>query len=229
MLNRYQRDPLKLQRLLWPKVYFYAKQREIIQSYVDNFRTVVPAGNKLGKDFVSGFIALHCFLCYEEVRVVTTSVKDKHLDVLWGEIGRFIQTATLPDDREKTGVLDVKNGGPLIINHRGIRKVVGGKRCEISYLVGTVSEKGEGLAGHHAKMTLLLVDEASGVDDEVLIQGNKWAKRQVIIGNPRPCDNFFKKAVKQGDILPADYTGASGGFTERPAWLEAALAGNNSN
>ena len=196
----YQKDPLRFARLLWPKVYFYEKQREMICSYRDNFRTIVRAGNKLGKDFVSAFIALHCFLCYREVRVITTSVKDKHLDVLWGEIGRYIQSSSLPDDRSKLGVLDSRNGGPLLWNHRTIRKLVGGSRCEISYLIGTVSEKGEGLAGHHAEMTLLIVDEASGVDDEVLVQGNKWAKRQLIFGNPRPCENFFRKLCAQGNL-----------------------------
>lgn len=41
-------DPLALQQLLWPRVYFYSKQREMIYSVRDNFETYVVAGNKLG-------------------------------------------------------------------------------------------------------------------------------------------------------------------------------------
>ena len=41
-------DPLWMARELWPSVYFYNKQREIIYSVVDNEETVVIAGNMLG-------------------------------------------------------------------------------------------------------------------------------------------------------------------------------------
>jgi len=185
-------DPLKLAELLWPNVTFFKEQKQIIYSVVDNDETFVPAGNMLGKDFVSGFLAVWFFLCHYPVRVVTTSVKDDHLRVLWGEIGRFIQEARYP--------LEVEKGGPFIVNHRDIRKVVGGKECKISYLHGCVSQRGEGMAGHHAKHTLLIIDEASGVDDVVYTQGDTWAKKKLIIGNPNPCTNFFFRGVKDGHL-----------------------------
>lgn len=199
------RDPIKFARVLWPDVRFYAKQQEIIYSVEYNAETYVPAGNKLGKDFVAGFIALRTFLTYREVRVITTSVKDDHLRVLWGEIGRFIQSAAIP--------LTADKGGPLILNHRDVRKLkrdplAGGNglvECKISYLRGMVSERGEGMAGHHAAMTLVIIDEASGVDDVVYTQGATWAKRMLFIGNPNACENFFRRGVEAGDLarLPA--------------------------
>lgn len=160
-----------------------------------------------GKDFVAGFIALGAFLApsvflgtgrlSHEVRVVTTSVKDDHLRVLWGEIGRFIQSCRYPLRREK--------GGPLVVNHRDLRKMVGppGEQveCKISYCRGMVSERGEGMAGHHAAYTLCIADEASGVDDLVYTQQATWARRFLAIGNPNPCENFFRRGVKQGDLL----------------------------
>lgn len=205
LLSTHLRDPLVFAKLLWPQVYFYSKQREIIQSVVDNDETVVPAGNMLGKDFVAGFIAVWFFLVHRECRVITTSVKDDHLRVLWGEIGRFIDTASVSLDKTK--------GGPLILKHRDIRKINDkGIECKISYLLGMVSEKGEGMAGHHAASTLLIVDEASGVDNVVYTQADTWAgggtfnggldrKRKLIIGNPNPCTSFFKTLVKGGDLL----------------------------
>ncbi len=187
--------PLTLGSLLWPKVTFYDKQVQVIDSVWRNKETIVPAGNKLGKDFVAGFIALTFFLLHEEVRIVTTSVKDDHLRVLWGEIGRFIQDSEVPLLRDK--------GGPIIYNHRDIRKVsmATGQEDKISYLRGMVSERGEGMAGHHAAATLLIIDEASGVDDVVYTQGGTWAGRVLAIGNPNPCQNFFKRLVKAGDLV----------------------------
>lgn len=213
-------DPIKFSANFWPSVRWYSKQIDVIYAVRDADEVVVPAGNKLGKDYVAGYLAIS-FLMYPQmyfppeyvqwiesqrsptnpyphtVRVITTSVKDDHLRVLWGEIGRFIQTCRW--------VMDARKGGSFIINHRDIRKLVGkGKEAQldtISYLRGMVTEKGEGLAGHHAAYTLGIVDEASSMDDLTYTQMKTWAKRFLMIGNPLPCDNEFKRAVKSGDLL----------------------------
>lgn len=191
-----------MQHALWPQIHFYDKQVEIIHSVRDNLNTYVVAGNMLGKDFVSGFIALWYFLTHYRsdksrnwVRVLTTSVKDEHLDVLWGEIARFVASSVIP--------LSHKQGGPLVLNSHEIRHVdelqlTGGNAG--SYLKGQVSGKGEGFQGHHAEHTLLIVDEASGVEDIVYDMSSTWAKRILMISNPNPCANFFFRGVKQGDI-----------------------------
>ncbi len=190
-------DPVLFVKLLWPDVKLYNKQIEIMESVRDNDETFVPAAHQMGKDFVSAATVLWFYLTRHPVRIITTSVKDDHLMVLWGEIGRFIDTCKYP--------LDHRKGGPLIVKHREIRKVVEGVQCKISYLKGMVSEKGEGLAGHHAPHTLLMMDECSGIDDEVYIRGCTWAKRILGIGNTYPCTNFFYRAVKEGDILDKEY------------------------
>lgn len=202
-------DPFDVARALWPDVHFYDKQREIILSVRDNDETFVPAGNELGKDFVAGFIALGAFLAPNiflrhpddgwldstEVRIITTSVKDDHLRVLWGEIGRFVQRSSVP--------LRVEDGGDLIVLQRDVYKIdkATGLRDEISYLHGQVSQKGEGMAGHHAAHTLCIIDEASGVEDIVYTQSDTWASRKLIIGNPNPCTNFFYTGVKGGNLV----------------------------
>lgn len=195
-------NPYTLTRLLWPEVKFYKQQREIIQSVDDNDETFVPAGNMLGKDFIGGFIALRAFITNAwrpgGCRIITTSVKDDHLRVLWGEIGRFVQSSKYP--------LTADKGGNLKCNHRDIRWInADGEENPISYLRGMVSELGEGMAGHHAAYTLCIIDEASGVDESVYDQVRTWAKRILVIGNPNPCSNFFYKAVKEGDIAAEDY------------------------
>lgn len=197
------RDPIIFAKVLWPDVYFYKKQREAIYSVRDNDETYCVAAHQTGKDFLAGFIVPWQFLIHRTIRIITTSVKDDHLRVLWGEIGRFIDTA-----RTDTvfGPLKAKDGGPLITKHRELRKIIiqsNGKRseCKVSYALGMVSEKGEGLAGHHAPHTLLVVDECSGVDEMVLERSSSWAKKILCIGNPYgPSTSWFAKTVKAGDV-----------------------------
>jgi hypothetical protein len=186
-------DPIKFAREFWPDNRFYKEQQEIIYSTVEDDETFVVAGNMLGKDYVAGFICLYTFLVYREVRVVTTSVRADHLRVLWGEIGRFVSTCKYP--------LDARKGGPLILNHWDIRKIRDGNLDTISYLRGMVSEKGEGMAGHHAEHTLGVIDEASGVDDVVYTQMGTWAKHILAFGNPNPTTNFFYKNIRAGNLL----------------------------
>lgn len=125
-------------------------------------------GGNLGKDFIAGWVALWYFLTNKEVRVITTSVKDDHLRVLWSELGRHIQLCRIP--------LTVDKGGPLIVNHRDIRKYRKGEICQISYIRGMVSERGEGLSGHHAESTLALIDEACHDEKTEILSENGWRK-----------------------------------------------------
>lgn len=191
-VEAFRADPIKFGKTFWPHVSFFKAQRDIIYSVRDNDETFVTAGNMLGKDFVAGFICLWFFLTRNPVRIVTTSVKDDHLRVLWGEIGRFVDTCKCPLRKER--------GGPLLVYHREIRKLVGGQIDKISYVLGMVSEKGEAMAGHHAEHTLAIFDEASGIEDINYTQADTWAKRKLVIGNPNPCSNFFYKGVTEGDL-----------------------------
>jgi hypothetical protein len=208
---------LKLAELLWPQVYFYDKQREIFQSLEDNDETVVPAGNQLGKDFTAGAVCI-CFflrgLFNGGCRVVTTSVKDDHLRVLWGEIGRFLQTSAVP--------LRVEEGGPLVVNHRDIRGVVAGKVCQISYLRGMVSERGEGMAGHHAKNTLAVIDEACHDSETEVLTDEGWKFFKDLHGD----ENFLTMdpETRNACYLPA--TSVHESYRSGPMYLYERRCGN---
>ncbi len=198
---------LNLIQVVWPDIRLYDKQCEIIQSVDDNDRTVVPAGNKLGKDFVSGLIALAFFLTRHPCRVVTTSVSDRQLSmVLWGEINRFIRSANTPL--------------PLKVLSLEVRKMLGKGRDDIddlSYIIGSVARVGSGgrggeaLLGHHLPepvingkrqpRTLMVYDESSGVPNEYFEKTDTWAHRTLIIGNPFPCTNSFKTESEEGDLF----------------------------
>jgi hypothetical protein len=82
----------------------------------------------------------------------------------------------------------------------------------LSYILGRVAAKGEGMLGHHiadygdgVPRTLFVADEASGVDDISYERAKTWAKRILVIGNPFPCSNFFYKGVKRGDVPLTDW------------------------
>jgi hypothetical protein len=191
-------DPIAFTKKFWPHVTLYREQKEILYSVRDNFETMCVAGNMLGKDFVTGLAILYFFLSRHPVRIVTTSVDASQLEgVLWGEIRRFIQTSVIP--------LDATQGGPILVNHMKLRKVIDGDVDALSYAIGRVAEKGEGMLGHHIATTedgiprtLFCCDEASGVDDATYEAAEKWMKRSLVIGNPFPCENFFRRGVKEG-------------------------------
>lgn len=215
--KRLVETPLKFGKAMWPGSTFYGQQREVINSVRDAWETYVVAGNQLGKDYVTGFIALSFFLRPQMYfsrkyvrsvavqkekgskfphtrRVITTSVKDDHIDVLWGEIGRFVIDCAQP--------LLASKGGPLIVNHHEIRFAWEMEAANpLNYLKGMVSKTDEGLSGHHAAYTLFIGDEASGIDDSAYKAAQGWAKKYLFIGNPNPCVNFFYKGVKGGNVL----------------------------
>lgn len=204
-------DPLEFARVFWPDVYFYDKQRDVIYSVANDDETLVPAGNKLGKDFVAAFICLWFFLTRNPVRIVTTSAKGDHLRVLWSEINRAIQRSSLPSDRSRRNVLDCKEGGPLQIMHQDIRKLVGPskKRCPISYIWGMVAgdESAAAFQGHHANpdgvveandgvpRTLMVADECSSIRNEVKDMTDTWRHRFLGIGNTWDCQSWWKWSI----------------------------------
>jgi hypothetical protein len=198
----WKREPLAMKRALWPDLEFYDKQIEVIHSVRDNIETYVPAGNMLGKDFLSGFLLVWFFISHYSsdtsrnwVRIVTTSATAQHLKVLWGEVDRWVVSSRLP-------LLSAK-GGPLYLTQHNLRwSGEEGSSNPRNYATGMVAGNvGVALQGHHAEHTLFIIDEASGVSDISYNMGMTWAKRALIIGNPHPCNNFFKRGVTEGDVL----------------------------
>lgn len=209
------RDPIELAKGLWPRVRFYRQQREILRSIWRDDETYAVAGNMLGKDYVAGRAAIMFFLTRTPCRIFTTSVADDHLDVLWGEMKSAIEDSEVPLTSDK--------GGPLVVNHHHIRKLVDGTECPLSYIKGGTSppNKGEKIQGHHIAQrgdgiprTLFMADEASGLLQQYYEMATTWANRMFVFGNPWPCENFFKWAVKgrlgtadKGGNIQRDYGG----------------------
>lgn len=136
---------------------------------------------------------------------MTTSAKEDHLRVLWGEINQFIQSSKYP--------LDYKKGGPLVINHQDIRLWRNGEKCPKSYITGMVANDSSiaAMQGHHianigdgVPRTLFLSDESSSVPDDYHRMASTWFNRALIIGNTWPCENFWKRGIEAGTQYSED-------------------------
>lgn len=201
------KDPLAVTRVLWPHIRLWWREEELIYSMWHNRYTVCKAGNMMGKDFTVAIGVVVFFLTRPECRIVTTSVDGTQLAaVLWGEIRNLLNTSKIP--------LDSTKGGPLVVNDMHIRRVhmtgpMKGMQCGLSYIIGRMAKKGEGMLGHHLAetvafddpKTMFVGDEASGLDPLSIERGETWADRMVLIGNPYPCENQFKSWCKEGDQL----------------------------
>ncbi len=194
--------PIAFHQCFWPHEYVYPKQVDMVMAVEESKETYVKAGNQLGKDWISARIVLINFLraikCGVTCRIVTTSVAEHHLNVLWGEISLAIESCRFP--------LLKKKGGPLVVNHMRITRATDtddGMKDPANYLVGRVSKEGEGLAGHHAEYTLMVGDEASGLKNKAYEMAQGWAKYQLWFGNPSnvPRTHFWRRGLESGDLL----------------------------
>ena len=191
---------LAINSIYWPHDRLYGKQIDVVDSVLTCRETYVTAGNELGKDYVAGFIALTCFMAALELnltcKIVTTSVEEDHLKILWGEIGKRLRTAKYP--------ILAQHGGKFIINFQEMRRFEErDAKNPSSLLIGLVCKEEAKMAGHHAEYTLGIGDEASAIRDEVRDEWLGWCDHMLWISNPRKCNNFYKKMVKKGSLLAA--------------------------
>jgi len=196
-------DPLRFIKLCWPDSVIYDKQAEILLSLRDNDETIVPAGNQLGKDYITAVGCLWFFSSRSPCRIVPSSSSETQLkDVLWGEMRRLLQTSryNLPIYVTPSDMM-----GKQLTNSGFEAR---------SYIHGIVTNVVETMQGHHLERgrdflprTLAVFDEASSIKDQYKTASETWAHRTLVIGNCLPCTNFFYRGVKGGDIKRDDGPG----------------------
>jgi len=159
-----------LQLTLW------SKQREIIESVRDNPRTAVRSSHGVGKTLTAGATALWFMAAYpNESLVVTTAPTWRQVkDQLWKEI-RHLQG--------RSGFFDGKM--------TETRLTFGEKW----YAVGLSTNRAENFQGYHSPRLLFIVDEASGVDEQIYEAADGFqAYRTLLIGNPTQIGGRFHSA-----------------------------------
>src|SRR5579862_2260705 len=175
-LARYRRDPVAFCREVlgfepW------SKQREILESVRDYTRTAVRSCHGPGKTAVAARCALWFLSVFEHSKVITTAPTFHQVrELLWAEIH---------------------------VAYRDAGGFVGGQlsdtRLELApdwVALGLSTDQPERFQGHHAEHLLLVVDEASGVAEEIYEAAAGFltspGARCLLIGNPtRTSGEFF--------------------------------------
>jgi hypothetical protein len=192
-------DPTAFIRYYWPDATCYHKQVEVMLSVRDNVETFVHAGHKLGKDRIAAWIALWFFCTRKPARVIISSSSSGQLeDTLFAEINEQIRAAAA-----------IGRPLPVAMNHMHIRKPIPGQAGQyeaLDYIKGKVVKLGESISGHHLDSSrgprvLVILSEASGIEDIVYNSVITQRHRLLVTGNPLTDNGFFARLCLAGDLI----------------------------
>ena len=159
----------------------------VCSSVVDYRVTMVYSGNAIGKDYwVGGLVPWWLYTRKDSLCIVTGPLQTLLGSVTWKEIRRAIDGCRLPFRPRITG--DIK-ASPAMVEMRPGRQALGYSTTSV-----------ERASGQHAKNLLVIVEEASGVEDEIwdAIESLKYSKL-VAIGNPIRAESRFVELIRQAD------------------------------
>lgn len=145
----------------------------------------IKSGHGVGKTAFCAWLALHFLLFRDDVKVIVTSPSSKQLtDGLIPEIQKWINK------------LPPWMASQLEVTSERMTRAPNNKNNFVSFRTAR-KENPEALAGVHATHVLIIVDEASGVDEVIYETGQGALSTEgaiaVLIGNPtRPTGFFFK-------------------------------------
>lgn len=145
----------------------------------------IRSGHGVGKTCFCAWVALHFLLFRDDVKVIVTSPSQKQMsDGLIPEIQKWINK--LPKWMSMQ----------LEITSERLTRKPNNKNNFISFRTAR-KENPEALAGVHAQSVLIIVDEASGVDEVIYETGqgalSTVGSIAVLIGNPTKPSGFFYK------------------------------------
>lgn len=157
----------------------WSRQQEIIESVFQHPRTAVRSCHGSGKTATAARTALAFLAAYPRSRVITTAPTFTQVrDLLWPEIHTAVHKA--PE-----GFYPSPDQTRLTIEQDW-------------YMVGISTDRPERFQGHHAENILLIVDEASGVDEAIYeaAEGFMTAEgaRILLLGNPTRTSGQFYRA-----------------------------------
>ncbi len=177
---KYREDPCAFARdVLGVKL--WSKQVEILEAIRDHKRVAVKSGHKVSKSFTLAVAALWFFCSFPDARVVMSSVTSRQVDaILWRELRKIRSRAkiAIPGDM-----------------HELARS--GFKAVDFREIVGFTAREAEAVAGISGSNLLYLLDEASGIGDDIFeaIEGNRaGGARVVMTSNPTRTDGEFFEA-----------------------------------
>ena len=162
-------------------------QCEFLDAVRDNNRVAVRSGHGVGKTAALSWLIIWWLLTRTPCKVICTApTKDQLYDVLWMEVALWMKR--LPDAFRS--FLEWKSDR---IN--GV-----GEFRELNFAIARTArrETPEALQGHHSPNQLIIVDEASGVDDVIFQTGagsmSTAGAKTVLTGNPTRNRGYFFEA-----------------------------------
>jgi hypothetical protein len=145
----------------------------------------IRSGHGVGKTCFCSWLALHFLLFRNDVKVIVTSPSQKQMtDGLIPEIQKWV--SKLPQWMSRQ----------LEVTSERVTRSPNNKNNFISFRTAR-KENPEALAGVHAESVLIIVDEASGVEELIYETGQGALSTKgaiaVLIGNPTKPSGFFYK------------------------------------
>jgi phage terminase large subunit len=157
----------------------WSKQQRILESVRDHRRTAVRSCHGSGKTAVAARAAIWFLAAFPRSRVVTTAPT-------WSQVKEQLWREVATAHREARGFIDGK---------------LTDTRLELGrdwFAIGLSTDRPERFQGHHAEHLLLIVDEASGVDERIFEAGEGFltspGARVLLIGNPTAMSGTFHRA-----------------------------------
>lgn len=178
----------------------WSKQREIIESVRDNPRTTVRSASAVGKTLTAGCAVLWFMTCFRPSTVLTTGKSFRQVkEQLWREI------------RTKHSQSKIPIGGEITQTSLTL--------ADDWFAFGFSTDEPDRITGFHNKHILVIVDEASGIPDEVYgaIENPLAAgfTRLLLLGNPTQGvgkfrDSFASPSYKSFHISAFDTPNITG-------------------
>lgn len=167
----------------------WSRQVELLHAVRDHKRVAVCSGHKVSKSHSCAGIALWFYCSFDDARVVMTSTTSRQVDeILWRELrmmrsraGRCVACKI----EDSTGILIPKPcpHSTIIDGEQGELARTGLKSADFRQIVGFTAKEPEAVAGISGRNLLYIIDEASGVSDEIFhaIEGNRAGGARVLM------------------------------------------------
>lgn len=192
VLQSFRRSPEEFVRaLICPKESGpTAQQLRALQALADHNMIAIKSGHGTGKDaFIAWALLWFLSLFPNSKALITAPTAHQLSDVFWPELQKWLSMSALRDDFTLTQS----------------RLTRSGESGEQWFAVKRTSSSPEAIAGMHAKNMLVIVDEASGVKDEIMgaLFGalSSAQSRLILIGNPTRRSGEFYEAFHANKSL----------------------------
>ncbi|MCZ4089081.1 AAA family ATPase [Sinorhizobium psoraleae] len=187
------------------------KQREFCEAFRSQQRITFRGGAGFGKSFSLALLVWWSLICHDHVKVSVFGPSEQQLKTtLWNEIKMFHER------------MHPMFRGLFTVQETTIKRVVNPASCsaELRLADKTNTARARGI---HAENNFVIVDEASGVDDEVFTEAllnifsDGEGAKLCLVSNPDKASGYFWRTHCDPDICD-DWTKIHGTFFDSPKY-----------